>query len=166
MNISSRHIVDIYHGHAHSKSPDDWARRHVHGLNLSYLKTHGFPNEEALVLDFKKWLRGKDIIAKYANAPAKEMKLLNCPFILDIGYPEWSTRPNLMSHQTARDFKKVSLPIGSSKHSVSCPHEAHAEFKFVPTPRMSHTELAKKDYGFHCSLYDAYALYLHYVTNN
>ncbi|MEL7306365.1 MAG: hypothetical protein AAGK05_00075 [Pseudomonadota bacterium] len=166
MSIANRHIVDIYHAHAQSNSPDDLARRHVHGLSRSFLEAYGFSSEEALVLDFKMWLRGKNVIAMYANAPAKEIKLLNNPNILDMRLPNWSDRYRLVSHKTAREFKKKAIPITSSKLSVRCSLEAHSDFKFIPTPRRTMSELAKKDYGYHCSLYDTYALYLHYVTDN
>lgn len=169
MSIANRHIIDIYHAHAQPNAYDGWSRRHIHGLNRSYLKTHGFSNQKALVSNFKEWLRHQNVIAMYANAPAKEARLLNNANILDLRLPNWSEREYLMSHRTARDFKMKALPITSVKGFKSCPSEVHSEFEKIHRPLPQHlslTDLAKKRYGYHCSLYDVYALYLHYVTDN
>jgi len=166
MSVANRHITDIYHAHAQSKCSDDWARCHVHGLNRHYLEEHGFPNEETLVKDFRKWLRGRNILCMYANNPTKEISLLNYPAIYDIQFPKWQHRISLVSHQTALHFKRLSIPITCLNSYKSCSKEAHSEFKFVPTPRHSPTELAKKDFGYHCALYDCYALYLYYLSDS
>lgn len=160
MNINSRQIVDVYHAYAQSHDSDDWARRHIHGLSPSFLKSHGFPNEAALINNFKQWLRGKDILVMYANDPQKEKSLLNLP-IRDMGLPRWADRVSLLSHQTALAFKRKSIPI----FNKSCSPDAHLDFTFYPVFRHTATELAKKQYQFHCSLYDTYALYLHYVLD-
>ena len=157
MSVESRQIVDVYHKYAQSNEPDDWARQHVHGLNPSFLQSHGFADEAALVSDFKKWLRGRDILVMYANAPHKEKTVLNLP-VLDMGLPCWERRTSLLSHQTALAFKRNSMPI----LSTTCCADAHRNFKFYPSIRNSPMELAKQDFGHHCSLYDVYALYLHY----
>ena len=166
MSVADRHIMDIYHAHAKSTVSDDWARRHIHGLNRVFLEKSGFSNEEALVADFRKWLRGRDVLCMYANSPAKEISLLSNHTIYDIHYPNWEDRISLVSHQTAYRFKHLSIPITSLAGYKSCTKEAHNEFTFVPTPRRSPTELAKKDYGYHCALYDCYALYLFYLCSS
>ena len=125
MSVADRHIIDIYHAHANSTTPDDWARRHVHGLNRTFLKENGFQNEEALVIDFRKWLRGRDIVCMYANSPAKEISLLKSHIIYDIQFPKWQKRVSLVSHQTAYQFKRLSIPITSLACFKSCTHEAH-----------------------------------------
>lgn len=76
MSIANRHMMDIYYAHAYSDEPNDWSHRCVHGLNSSYLKTHGFLNEESIVKDFKKWLLGHNMLGMFANEPKKEYKLL------------------------------------------------------------------------------------------
>ena len=160
MNIMTRQIVDVYHAHAHLQGRDEWSKLHIHGLNENFLKANGFPNESVLINDFKKWLRGKDILAMYANNPHKEKTVLQLP-VLDINLPGWAERSSLISHKTALAFKRNSIPIVDRV----CPAEAHSAFKFYPVFRHSPTELAKKDFGHHCSLYDTYALYLHYVLD-
>ena len=166
MSVADRHIVDIYHAHAQTTCPDDWARRHVHGLNKLYLEQHGFSNEEALIADFRKWLRGRDVLCMYANNPIKERSLFKNLVIYDIQFPRWQERVSLASHQTAYHFKRLSTPITSLTGFKSCSKDTHDEFKFVPTPRESPTELAKRDFGYHCALYDCYALYLFYVCSS
>ena len=164
MSIANRHIMDIYHAHAYSDQPDDWARRHVHGLNRSYLKENGFPSEEAIVKDFKTWLRRLDVLCMFANAPQREYKLLGCS-VINMGIPPWIDRVSLLSHQMAHQFKTLELPITALTKYVACSKDAHQDFKCVPTPHNSATELAKKHFGYHCSLYDVYALYLHYLAD-
>ena len=165
MSVADHHILDIYHGYAQPNCPDDWARYHVHGLDVTFLKSHGFANEAALVENFKKWLRGRDIICMYANNPDKERKILDIQSICDISYPNWVDRLPLLSHQTALQFKRLSIPITGINCFVSCPQTAHKAFKFFPTPRLTPTALAKKDFGYHCALYDTYALYLHFLID-
>lgn len=165
MSVAHRHILDIYHAHAQSNSSDDWAQRHVHGLSPSYLNEHGFPDQSSLVKDFKKWLADKNVLFIWANAPNKERELLNTMNIGDIKFPPWIERTKLMSHQMARHFKDQSAPITSVARFASCPKIAHNSFQCVPLLSHSPTEYAKREYGYHCSLYDVFALYLHYVID-
>jgi len=161
MNALTRQIVDVYHGHAQSPcSCDRWARSHIHGLNTSFLQRHGFANQGMLIYDFKRWLRGKDVLAMYANDPAKEASVLNLP-IKDMGILPWAERIHQPYHQMARTYKNDFIPI----LNMRCSSEAHSSFVKYPLKRLSETEIAKRDYGFHCALYDAYELYLCYITN-
>ena len=160
MNALTRQIVDVYHAHAKSYNHDSWARLHIHGLNTTFLQQRGFPNEEALINDFKDWMRGKDVLAMYANDPAKESSALNMP-IRDMGIPPWAERVYQPYHQIALTHKQEFIPILDKR----CCAEAHAAFSKYPMKRLSETEIAKRDYGYHCSLYDAYELYLCYITN-
>lgn len=160
MNALTRQIVDVYHAHAMADNPDDWARRHVHGLKKTFLQERGFPNEECVIRDFKRWLRGKDVLVMYANGPAKESMALNLP-IKDMNMPPWASRVFQSYHQVALTFKTQFVPILNKR----CCAEAHADFKKYPLMRLNPTEIAKRDFGFHCSLYDAYELYLCYITN-
>ena len=146
---------------------NQWEREDPTATQKEWMyKEHGFPNEETLVKDFRKWLRGRNILCMYANNPTKEISLLNYPTIYDIHFPKWQHRISLVSHQTALHFKRLSIPITCLNSYKSCSKEAHSEFKFVPTPRHSPTELAKKDFGYHCALYDCYALYLYYLSDS
>ena len=160
MNALTREIMDVYHAYAKCDFGDTYARRHIHGLSVSHLNANGFPNEKTLIDNFKKWLRGKDILVMYANDPSKEKTILNLP-IKDINLPIWKERVAMFTHQTARAFKKNSVPVLNK----SCPKEAHSAYLGFPLRRNTDTELAKSSYGYHCSLYDSFELYLHYVTD-
>ena len=158
MNAESRQVIDTYHAYAYTHKPDEWSRCHVHGLNPNFLKENGFSDESALVKDFKCWLRGKDILVTYANNPIKEIKLLNLP-IKDMALPQWSERAAHFGYQTALAFKKKHVPV----FNKICPQGAHSNFSSYPVYRNTYTEHVKKDFGHHCSLYDAFSLYLFYV---
>ena len=160
MNALTRQIVDVYHAHADTTHSDTWARYHVHGLNPLYLRDHGFPSEHALIQDFKMWLRGKDVLAIYANDPRKEAAILNLP-IKDLELPRWADRVFQPYHQLALTFKRDFVPILDKR----CSADAHSAFRKYPMRKLNETELAKRDFGVHCSLYDVYELYLAYVTN-
>jgi hypothetical protein len=160
MNAMTRQIVDVYHSHAVSSQPDYFARFHIHGLDPTFLSKNGFPNEETLIRDFKRWLRSKDILAMYANDPQKESSILNIS-IKDMEIPPWQERIKQCYHQMTKIFKQSFIPILNKR---CCP-EAHAAFKYYPMKRLSETEIAKRDFAFYCSLYDEYELYLCYITN-
>ena len=161
MNALTRQIVDVYHAHAVCACAcDTWARCHIHGLQPSFLNHHGFPSEAALIYDFKDWLRGRDVLAMYANDPKKESTALNLP-IKDMDIPPWRERIYQPYHQMALTFKRDFVPILNKR----CCSEAHSAFTGYPLKRVTETEIAKRDYGFHCSLYDAYELYLCYIAN-
>ena len=80
-------MVDVYHQYA-ACSPfvDVWSRLHIHGLNVSYLSTHGFKDEVTLIDDFKRWLRRFHVLALYGNDPTREISKLDLN-IIDIGLP-------------------------------------------------------------------------------
>ena len=160
MNAFTRQIVDVYHAYARSYHPDSWSRSHIHGLNMTFLQNHGFASEEALLHDFKTWLRGKNVLAMYANDPSKESSVLNLP-IKDMCMPPWAERIYQPYHQMSLTFKREFIPILDKR----CCAEAHCSFIKYPLKRVTETEIAKRDYGFHCSLYDAYELYLCYIEN-
>ena len=160
MNAWTKQIVDVYHAHAFSHQTDLWARLHIHGLNLHFLKSHGFRDEETLIQDFKRWLVGKNVVNLYANNPVKESEVLNMP-ITDIGLPPWADRIYQPYHQMALTYKREYVPILDKR----CCFEAHAAFTHYNMKRLNETEIAKRGHGFHCSLYDAYELYLSYISN-
>lgn len=172
LSADDYHIVDIYHQHAGVDlpfDPDTWARHHVHGLNREFLENEGFQNEEALISHFKSWLEGKNIKETYANDPSKENKLFadvsGIGPINDIQYPVWKKRVHLLSHKIAFRYKDCGLPITSLNSFVSCTKYVHNEFHYVPTPQRTPTQIAKENFGYHCSLYDAYALCLNFLVD-
>jgi len=160
MNALTREIVDVYHAYAKCENADFYCRSHIHGLNTLYLKEFGFPNEKALIDNFKRWLRTKDVLVMYANDPTKEKTVLNLP-IKDMELPKWTERVSMFTHQTALAFKKNSIPVLNK----SCPKHAHNSFVGFPVMRDTPTQLAKRSHGYHCSLYDSFELYLVYVTD-
>ena len=160
MNALTRQIVDVYHSHARTYKDNSWARLHIHGLHLTFLEQHGFSDEEALIHDFKTWLHGKDILVINANDPNKEASTLNL-LIKDMSIPPWAERVYQPYHQMALTYKHDFIPILDKR----CCAEAHAAFSKYPMKRLSETEIAKRDYGFHCALYKAYELYLYYITS-
>ena len=172
LSVEDSHIVDIYHEHAQVNlpyDPDRWSRHHVHGLNRDFLKSNGFQNEEALINHFKSWLEGKKIKEIYANDPLKENKMfiedLGIGPITDVEYPPWKKRVHLLSHKTAFRYKESALPITSLKSYVSCTKYVHNEFLYIPTPHQTLTQIAKRNFGYHCSLYDAFSLCLNFLID-
>lgn len=160
MNAGTRQIVDVYHAHAEAQTSDIWSRRHIHGLNTIFLKRCGFRNENILFHDFHKWLRGKDVLAMFANNPRKESLALKLN-IKDMNIPSWSQRAHLSSHEVALRYKNEFIPILDTR----CCAEAHSAFESYPLLKTNDSEIAKRNFGFHCSLYDAYELYLCYIMN-
>ena len=76
MNNVTYQIVSVFHKHAFCNPEDDaWSRVNIHGLNPDFLKDYGFLNEDALIIDFKKWLQSFDIVCMYANNPNRERRL-------------------------------------------------------------------------------------------
>ena len=43
VSVVSRQIVDVYHAHAVHHNHDDWARDHIHGLSLHFLRQRNHP---------------------------------------------------------------------------------------------------------------------------
>ena len=160
MNINTRQITDVYHAYAYTDQPDEWSRCHIHGLNQTFLKENGFSDESTLVSDFKRWIQSKDVLATFANNPMKEIEILKLP-VQDIGLPQWTDRFQLTSYQTALAFKRKRVPV----FNATCNSNAHNKFRYFPVYRNTQTELIKKDFGHHCSLYDVFSLYLHYVLD-
>ena len=101
----------------------------------------------------------KDIVSLYGNNPSKESNILNMA-VIDIGLPPWADRVYQPYHQMALSFKREFIPILDKR----CCLEAHAAFRRYSMKRLNETEIAKRDHGFHCSLYDAYELYLSYIS--
>ena len=157
MRFRDRQIIDIFHAHAFATEGDDWSRKHVHGLSIAFLKEHGYSSESELISSFKSWLREKNYLYVYSNAPHKEEKalLLN---ICDIGLPPWIMRDQQSYHKLAQIYKHVNLKFDGK----CCSNEAHSAFEGVDKTQNGHplTKLAKEKHGYHCSLYDCWEMYM------
>ena len=92
IDVESKRITDVFHAVANCEEEDDYfSRLHVHGINTSYLKRHGFANELTLRQAFKDLLKKKPFIRFAANAAYKESKAL-CLNIYDANLPCWADR--------------------------------------------------------------------------
>ena len=160
MQCNNFEIVDVFHAYAKTHESDYFARAHIHGLNVDYLQENGFSNEETLIQMFKKWLKKKDYVDIVANNPQCEIDRLKIR-ICDIALPPWAERHETASHQVALCFKELSIPICYN----FCPQKAHSSFVKHYSHKDKLTNEAKRKHGFHCSLYDAYELYLFYVMS-
>lgn len=157
-------ILDVFHAHANVSSVRDdvWCRRNIHGLRLDFIRDHGFPSEHELRAAFHVWFSKRNSVANFVNDPAKESKFLNIE-LNDVKLPIWAERAKCPAHQIALAFKRHETPIGnavcfSSIHNCFIPQKHNKS--------MDERTRAKKDWGYHCSLYDAYELYLHFSLNH
>ena len=153
-------IIDVFHAHGNvpSMRDDIWARRNIHGLSLDFLNDHGFPSEHELRAAFHVWFSKRNSVVNFVNNPAKESKFLNIK-LTDVELPIWTERARCPAHQIALAFKRHETPIGnavcfSSIHNCYSPREYNES--------MDDRTRAKKEWGFHCLLYDAYEAYLHF----
>ena len=105
-------VLDVFHRHVvypYMNDFDIFARKHVHGLNLCYLKLHGLRSEYDVIQQFYAWLESHPSDALYAHAPQKEIRLLSLP-IFDVCLPPWKERANCVSHKTALSMKCKKVP--------------------------------------------------------
>ena len=155
-------ILDVFHRYVRyplkDVDYDIWARKHVHGLNLKFLNANGLKNESDLLFAFQQWLKAHPFEYIFAHAPFKERQFLNLP-IQDVCLPPWLERTDCLSHELALSMKRNAVPICN----VTC--DAHKSFvnwcpkrPYVLTP----TDVIKKNFGHHCSLYDCVELYFHH----
>lgn len=157
MNTDTLQIVDVFHEFALPQAVDDWSRKHVHGLNRNWLQKHAnYKNQSDLVIGFRQWLCGKNVLCLVANAPAKERQLLGPSFhIVDLEFPNWTAREPKASHKMAFLYKRLFSPVFNKR----CCVEAHSSFIKVPVYKNTTSELAKKRWGVHCALYDCLECY-------
>ena len=160
-------LYSVFHMYADLPSDMDtdyYSRQFIHGLSREKLKECGVPSERYLLRKFSLWLNSLPSHHQYiyfANDPAKEYSFLTMlPSIRDVCLPMWINRQKLASHQDAIIAKEQSLSICGKKcsaamHSSYSPSFRRPECSPSPTP----TQLAKLEYGFHCSLYDALECY-------
>ena len=160
MRFDTHDIVDVFHGHAKTSERDCWSRHHVHGLSLDYLNEHGFPSEEHLISEFKRWLKNKNYLNCFANAPHKESRALRLN-VCDIGMSPWELRQHEPSHLIALRFKEMNIGIFNKK----CCQKAHSLYRGVDIRKNNNSEMARARHGYHCSLYDCYELYLCFIMS-
>ncbi len=163
MDNETRGILDTYHNFARVSDPsvDCYSRQRIHGLQPSFLTEYGFPSESLLIDDFKRWLGTKSICKIYANEAARESAALKPYDVHNLKLPNWIERVKESYHQVAHRFKDLNIPIHSN---TSCFEKAHTFFiPFKSYQCRNETQIVKAEHGHHCSLYDAYELYLFYV---
>lgn len=166
VNPSDLLIKDVFHRFVRfpfeAYDPDMWARFNVHGLNIDYLREHGVTDEKTLVEEFKDWLSWHPHVTLYAHAPAKEEKLLGLP-IEDVKLLPWIERDTHVSHKVACNLKQVNFPVCN----VRC-REAHSSFvRWSSSEKYCNkqSELIKRTFGHHCSLYDSVECFLYHTEN-
>ena len=162
MNVETKEITDVFHGYADVIVDTDlFARRHVHGLCVSFLKANGFCNETTLISAFRSWLRQKSYVKIIANDGAKECRKLD--LLIDNMYlPLWAVRLYEPYHRISNAFKENQVPFF---RDLCCSKDAHSRFHPSPPEKFSVSKRARFIHGYHCSLYDAYELYLLHVTS-
>ena len=68
VDVESKCITNVFYAFANCEEEDDYfSRLHVHGLNTSYLKRHGFVNELTLLQALKDRLKKKPFIRTVPN---------------------------------------------------------------------------------------------------
>lgn len=151
-------IIDVFHAHAHVGRNDDdrWSRKNIHGLSLNFLEQFAFPSERELVCAFHVWKSRRQIDFCFANNPGKERKLLDL-VISDLPLPVWKDRPTTAAHQLALSYKKNETPIGNQ----ACTKDIHCAFNPIPPSSSTPSAHARREWGYHCSLYDCLELYFH-----
>ena len=165
VDSDSHTIIDVFHRYVAYPSvcgydSDRWARRHVHGLNRLHLSVHGLHNPTELLSDFNEWLHSHPYEHILANAPQKESAFLNLP-ILDVCLPPWKQRAQLLSHRLSLSLKRHSIPINGIRCSSA--HSSFVDWRPRHLYSLSPTDVIKRDFGFHCSLYDCMELYFYYL---
>ena len=160
VSVSNFEILDVFHAHASApfRTNDNWSRRNIHGLSIDFINIHGFPSEHELQAAFHVWFSKRNSVLNFANNPAKESKFLNIK-LTDVKLPVWVERRNCPAHQIALTFKKHETPIGNAA-CFSSIHSSYSPTKFNDT--MDERTRAQKEWGFHCSLYDAYEIYWYF----
>ena len=153
-------ILDVYHAHAScERGTDFWSRKYLHGLNPTYIKENGFSCESVMISDFHNWLSKKNYFRIYGNDVRRECNKFSLN-LTDLKLPVWIERVKQSYHSVSNRYKELNIPI----LHTSCSKRAHTCYV---EPDQSwfktKTQNVQADHGHHCSLYDAYELYLLYV---
>ena len=154
INARTKAFEGVFHEYADFCASDNFARRHIHGLNRLFLNKHSVGSETILFDRFRKWLNKFNIKAIYANDPQKEQAILNRP-VLNFPLHIWVERRNKRYHRQAITCKNISFKINGR---TFCPKEAHSDYVCTPHHRNPEIKAAKKEHGYHCSLYDTMEL--------
>jgi hypothetical protein len=154
VNRKTNTIIDVFHAFAETDSDDSFARRHIHGINKSYLKKSGFPSEGCLISVFKLWRYQKGNPPIFCNDAQKEKKLLAIE-IGELKLLPWAERQHCASHVMALRYKELSIPILKE----SCTPAVHSDFVSATISSNHETNIAKARHGYHCALYDVMELY-------
>ena len=163
MDVRDNVVIAAYHEHAYCPPhKDQWARKHIHGLDPDLLKQHGFKCDDELFEDFHKWLTAfPKIQAYFANNPTKEKQALKLE-IQDIGLPVWSERRKQRYHRIPNALKEDGDYL-FMEHDVCCHPDFHSKFQYTPvTKPYSENQIAKASETYHCSLSDVTELFLFY----
>ena len=163
VNCKTDSILDVFHAFAYTESDDSFARKHIHGLNLDYLKEKGFPSETELLAEFHKWLANKPDVKILANGAHKEKEALGLP-VQEFSLLPWAQRVKCSSHKYALELKDNNRSI-LCKHrpEIKCCDLAHSSFVSAAYSKNALTMLAKVNHGYHCALYDVIELYFMYA---
>ena len=154
VNCSTHAIVDAFHGYAYTDEADTFARKHIHGLNKTYLKDFGFPSETDLLHMFKIWIATKPNAIIFCNGAEKERQALNLA-IKEFKLLPWAERRYCASHQIAIRYKELTIPVCGQR----CVKSAHSSFQTALSSSNASSSIAKARHGYHCALYDVMELY-------
>ena len=128
-----------------------FSRRYVHGLRIPFLNRYGLCDEAEVVSVLRDWLAIHPYTSIYANAPAKEQRLLRLSTnIHDVCLLPWKARGNCESHQVALAMKLNYVPICGTY----CNAHRSVLWKAKCVHRPSATDVVKMAFPHHCSLYD------------
>lgn len=162
VDICDLTIIDIYHKFAYA-SGDTWSRRNIHGINTDVTYHFAFRNERKLQNDFENWKSNYNIIKVFENSP-NEMTHHFFDNVIDLKLPPWEDRVNQRYHLMANRLKDGNAVIDATICPTKCSSHIHSLYKPYKTLRRCKnlSERLKLQHGFHCSLYDAFELYLFY----
>ena len=168
VNWDSFQIYSVYLDYAMCALPETqscaFTRRHIHGLNLSFLCDRHSSSSD-LISNFYHWV---DLLPNdfdylfFANDPTMEKKLFPHLQFFDVRLPPWVDRIHLRSHKLAQDAKKNSVSFLNKHCSASAVHSAYKPLH-CSTHTVSPSQRAMLKSGHHCALYDAFECYLYQV---
>ena len=147
---------------------DYFARYHIHGLDRTILSQRGLCDADEVRELFYRWLKSHPYDAIYGHAPAKEKDFLGLSTIHDCQLKPWKERIHCKSHAIAVNMKRFCVPICN----INC-SDVHRQFKGWKSSRkganeylLTATDVAKQDFGHHCSLYDCVEIFLFLILND
>ena len=162
MCMVNKNVVDVFHNYAYCPwDQDGWSRKHIHGLNPDLLVDSAYANEHLLIDAFLTWLSKFNVFIIYANNPRSESIKLGLT-ICDIGLPDWAERVKHDYHTIPHFYKMNNEDYDLN---ISCHDIMHSCYETTPIySHMTPNQIAKAKHGWHCSLADAFELYLFYLS--